>query len=199
VFSGFTNVNLKIFIQIRLHTVRIAKNRVCEKAVKILKGLEFWAALSIIIATICLMIANKLRWIYFGFFVGPFRANHWFVLIGALYIAFAVPIIAVSKRRYPRKFRALLRVHVFGNLLAFLLISLHFAGQVTRPAEFYPQLGTGLGLYIIVMLLVVTGFTHRFQLIPRLKSQVRKFVHVGFTFSFYILIGIHILHGLGFL
>ena len=193
-FSAYANVNLKIFIQIRLHTVPV-----CEKAVKILKGLEFWAALSIIVATICLMIANKLRWIYFGFFVGPFRANHWFVLIGTLYIAFAVPIIARSKQRYPSNYLALLRVHVFGNLLAFLLISLHFAGQITRPAEFYPQLGTGLGLYIIMILLVATGFTHRFQLIPRIKSQARKFVHVGFTFSFYILIGIHILHGLGFL
>jgi hypothetical protein len=145
------------------------------------------------------MVADNLQWIRFGFFVGPFRANHWFVWIGTLYIAFAVPIIAMAKRRYPSKFLALFRVHVFGNLLAFLLISLHFAGQIDRPAEFYPQLGTGLALYIIMMLLVATGFTHRFQLIPRIKSQTRKFVHVGLTFSFYIIIGIHILHGLGFL
>ncbi len=166
---------------------------------KILKSSEFWAALSIIIATVCLIVADKLRWIHFGFFIGPFRANHWFVLIGTLYIAFAVPIIAMSKKRRPSESLAFLRVHVFGNLLAFLLISLHFAGQINRPAEFYPQLGTGLALYIIMMLLVATGFTHRFQLIPRIKSQTRRFVHVGLTFSFYIIIGIHILHGLGFL
>jgi hypothetical protein len=167
--------------------------------VKILKSLEFWAASSIIIATVCLIAADNLRWIYFGFFVGPFRANHWFVWIGTLYIAFAVPIIALSKKRYPSRFPVLFRVHVFGNLLAFLLISLHFAGQIGRPAAFYPQLGTGWGLYIIMMLLVATGFTHRFQLIRRIKSQTRKFVHVCLTFSFYVIIGIHILHGLGFL
>ena len=164
-----------------------------------LKSLEFWVALSIIIATACLMVADNLNWIHFGFLVGPFRANHWFVWIGALYIAFIVPMIAVLKQRYNSKLLTFFRVHVFGNLLAFLLISLHFAGQINRPAEFYPDLGTGLTLYIVMLLLVATGFTHRFGLIPRIKSQTRKFVHVGLSFSFYIIIVIHILHGLGFL
>ena len=166
---------------------------------KVLRSVEFWAALSIIIVTVFLMFADRLQWIHFGFFVGPFRANHWFVWIGALYIAFMVPIIAISKRRYPTRFLTLFRLHVFGNFLAFLLISLHFAGQINRPVEFYPDLGTGLALYIIMILLVATGFTHRFQLIPQIRSQTRKFVHVGLSFSFYIIIGIHILHGLGFL
>jgi len=166
---------------------------------KTLKNAEFWAALSIIIVTVCLMVADNLDWVHFGFFVGPFRANHWFVWIGTLYIAIAVPILAVAKRRYLSRYTALFRVHVFGNLLAFLLISLHFAGQIGRPAASYPELGTGLALYIIMMLLVATGFTHRFQLIPSIKPQTRKFVHVGLTFSFYIIIGIHILHGLGIL
>ena len=166
---------------------------------KVLRSVEFWAALSIIIVTVFLMFADRLQWIHFGFFVGPFRANHWFVWIGALYIAFMVPIIAISKRRYPTRFLTLFRLHVFGNLLAFLLISLHFAGQINRPVEFYPDLGTGLALYIIMILLVATGFTHRFQLIPQIRSQTRKFVHVGLSFSFYIIIGIHVLHGLGFL
>jgi hypothetical protein len=166
---------------------------------KILRSVEFWATVTIIIVTIVLMIADNLQWIHFGFFVGPFRANHWFVWMGTLYIAFIVPIIAVAKRRYSSKFLALFRLHVLGNMLAFLLISLHFSGQISRPAAFYPDLGTGLALYIIMVLLVATGFTHRFQLIPQIKSQTRKFVHVGLSFSFYIIIGIHILHGLGFL
>jgi len=164
--------------------------------VKILRNAEFWAALSIIIVAVCLMVADNLDWIHFGFLVGPFRANHWFVWIGTLYVAFAVPIIAVSKKRYVSRYATLFRVHVYGNLLAFFLISLHFAGQIGRPLTAYPQLGTGLALYIIMILLVATGFTHRFELIPQVKSQTRKFVHVGLTFSFYIIIGIHILHGL---
>ena len=165
----------------------------------VLRSVEFWAALSIIVATVVLMVADTLQWVHFGFFVGPFRANHWFVLIGSLYIAFVVPVIAVAKQRFPGRFLSLFRLHVFGNLLAFLLISLHFAGQINRPAAFYPDLGTGLALYIVMILLVATGFTHRFQLLPQIKSQTRKFVHVGLSFSFYIIIIIHMLHGLGFL
>ena len=166
---------------------------------KILSSLEFWAALSIIVATAFLMIADNLRWIQFGYFVGPFRVSHWFVWIGTLYIAFIVPTIAILKKRLPSRYMTLFRVHVFGNLLAFVLVSLHFASQISRSPTSYPQLGTGLALYIIMILLVATGFTHRFQLIPQIKSQTRKFIHVGLTFSFYIIIGIHILHGLNFI
>jgi len=75
--------------------------------VKNSRSLEFWTALSIIIVTVLLMIADNLGWISFGFFIGPVRANHWFVWIGTLYIAFAVPIVAISKRRYLSKFSAL--------------------------------------------------------------------------------------------
>jgi hypothetical protein len=163
----------------------------------VVKSKEFWVALSIIIATIILMVADNLRWIHFGFLVGPFRANHWFVWIGTLYIAIIVPIIAILKKRKPNRYLTLFRVHVFGNLLAFTLISIHFAGQISRPPTAYPELGTGLALYIIMILLVATGFTHRFQLIPQIKSTTRKFIHVALTFSFYIIIIIHILHGIG--
>jgi hypothetical protein len=163
---------------------------------EILKNKEFWASLSIIVAAVCLMIMVNLRWIRFVAPIGPFRVMHWFVLIGTLYIALVVPTIAILKKRLPSKYVTLFRVHVFGNLLAFVLVSLHFASQISRPQTSYPQLGTGLALYIIMILLVATGFTHRFQLIPQIKSQTRKFVHVGLIFSFYIIIGIHILHGL---
>ena len=163
----------------------------------ILKSKEFWAAISIIIATILLMIADNINLINFGLTVGPFRANHWFVWIGTLYIAAVVPVIAILKKRKPNRYMTLFRIHIFGNLLAFLLVSLHFVGQISRPPTAYPELGTGLALYIIMVLLVATGFTHRFQLIPQVKSTTRKFIHVALTFSFYIIIIIHILHGIG--
>ena len=163
------------------------------------RNIELLIASLIIVVTLFLMVADNLRVIHFGYFVGPLRANHWFVLLGTFYVAITVPLIAKLKQKYSSKFLTLFRLHVFGNLLAFVLISLHFAGQVSRPAAFYPDLGTGLTLYIIMMLLVATGFTHRFNLIPKIKSQTRKFVHIGLSFSFYIVIGIHMLHGFGFL
>ena len=163
------------------------------------RNIELLIASLIIVVTLFLMVADNLRVIHFGYFVGPLRANHWFVLLGTFYVAITVPLIAKLKQKYSSKFLTLFRLHVFGNLLAFVLISLHFAGQVSRPAAFYPDLGTGLTLYIIMMLLVATGFTHRFNLIPKIKSQTRKYVHVGLSFSFYIVIIIHTLHGFGFL
>ncbi len=142
------------------------------------------------------MILDHYLVFFIGFFVGPFRLSHWLVWIGTLYIAFIVPVIAVLKKKYAERFMTLFRIHVFGNLTAFLLISLHFIAQMSRPATLFPQLGTGLALYIDMILLVGTGFTHRFALIPQINSQTRKFIHVGLTFSFYIIIVIHILHGL---
>jgi hypothetical protein len=167
--------------------------------VKNLRDLEFWAALSIIIATVLLMAAINLRWIQLGFEIGPFRLNHWLVWAGTLYVAFAVPIIAMVKRRSPSKFLALLRIHVFGNLAAFLLISLHFASQFSRPPTSYPELGTGLALYIVMMLLTATGFVQRFNMAPKVKPQQMRFFHTSLAISFYLIIVIHILHGLGIL
>ena len=36
-----------------------------------------------------------------------------------------------------------------------MLISIHYAQQVGRPAAFYPDLGTGLALYIVMVTLVI--------------------------------------------
>jgi hypothetical protein len=161
------------------------------------KNLDFWLSSLIIFVTVYFMVVIYLHWYNLGFFFGPFRLNHWLVWIGSLFIAFAVPAFALSKRRYPTKTKSLLRFHVFGNLLAFLLISLHFASQIGRPAAFFPELGTGLALYVVMLLLTVTGFSHRFRTITRPKPQTTRFLHVSVALSFYIIIGIHILHGLG--
>ena len=163
------------------------------------KQKDFWASTLIIALTIFLMIAIILHWLTIGFLVGPFRLSHWFVWVGTLYIAFTVPTIAILKRRYPNRIGTMFRLHVFGNLFAFLLISLHFASQLSRPAERYPDLGTGLVLYIAMILLVSTGFLHRFRFFPKIKPQTYRFVHTGSAMAFYLIIVVHVLHGLGIL
>lgn len=170
-----------------------------QKVSGVTKERDFWAATVILVSTIFLMIATIIHWLNIGFLVGPFRLNHWFVLIGTLYIAFAVPIIAILKRRNPNRIGTLFSLHVFGNLFAFLLISLHFGSQISRPAERYPDLGTGLVLYIAMILLVSTGFLQRFRLIPKIKPQTYRFVHTGSALVFYLIIVVHVLHGLGIL
>src|SRR3989304_8125140 len=163
------------------------------------KEKDFWIATAILIVTVSVVAAIILHWIRFGFFVGPFRLNHWFVLIGIIYIALIVPTIAFLKKRFPKRYATLCRVHIFGNLLAFMLISFHFASQISRPANSYPELGTGVVLYIAMVLLVGTGFLQRFQLIPSIKPQSYRFVHIGSAFAFYLVIILHILQGLAIL
>jgi hypothetical protein len=88
---------------------------------------------------------------------------------------------------------------MFGNLLAFALISVHFASQISRPAAHYPNLGTGLALYVALILLVGTGISQRFHLTQKIKPQTYRFLHTGAAVTFYLIIVIHILHGLGIL
>lgn len=164
-----------------------------------LKKAEFFFALLLIVAAIFFLVAAYLDWVDFGFIIGSYRFNHWLVWIGSLYIALTIPIYTMLKRRYPIRTRQLLGFHVLGNLTAFVLVSIHFSSQVSRPAAFYPDLGTGLALFISMLLLVATGFSHRFGIIKSVKPQAHRLVHVGLALSFYLIIGIHILQGLGFL
>lgn len=96
------------------------------------------------------------------------------------------------KHRYPGSYRTLFKIHVFGNLIAFLFISMHFTQHISRPI----LLGTGLALYIIVAAMVMTGLMQRFRLAKDfLKSW--RFIHVSLSLSYYIVLAVHILRNLG--
>ena len=157
---------------------------------------EFWLATSIIFVTIAAAIIVYLRLFNLSFFIGPFRLTHWFTWIGTLFIVIYTPIYHAAKQKYPAKLKTLLRIHVFGNLLSFMLITAHFAQQISRPATSFPDLGTGLILYIVMPLLVLTGYLQRFRVLKSMKPQTNRFVHVTSALTFYITIVFHILHGL---
>jgi len=166
---------------------------------KLSKNVDFWSASVIILVTVYLMVATYFRWFQLNFFVGSFRFTHWLGLIGTLFIAFFTPIYYVLKRRHLKRLKAIVRIHVFGNLFSFMLISIHFAQQIGRPPQSFPDIGTGLALYIIMLLLTATGFMNRFQIIRSVRPSLIRSMHVSITMSFYIIIGIHILHGLNIL
>ncbi len=163
---------------------------------KYLRDVDFWVATAIILVTIPLSAATYFRWFQLNFFVGPFRFTHWLVWTGTLYVAFATPTYYVLKRRYLTKLVTLIKIHMFGNLLAFMLVSIHFAQQIGRPPQFYPDLGTGLALYVVMFILVGSGFLHRFRIIRRVRPHLNRFLHVSVTMSFYIIIIVHTLQGL---
>ena len=104
------------------------------------KDSEFLLALLIVVVAGSVMIAAYLHWINMSFFVGPLRFSHWLAIIGTSYIAIDTPAFVALKRFYPEKFKGLLRYHIFGNLIFFSLISLHFAAQLGRPSAHYPTL-----------------------------------------------------------
>ena len=157
---------------------------------------ELWLAVIAIVLTVFLMFAYYNRWFSFAARIGPFRIIHYIAFAGTLYIAFGVILFTFLKSRSKKKYKMLLRFHGLGNLIAFALVSMHFAGQLGRPANFYPTFGTGLALYIGMVSLVGTGLCLRFGLIRRLNPATNRFVHAGLAFTFYIIILVHILHGL---
>ena len=102
----------------------------------------------------------------------------------------------LSSANTQEKTKSLLRIHVFGNLFSFMLITIHFAQQISRPAAFFPDLSTGLVLYIVMPILVASGFFHRFQVFKNIKPHSNRFLHVALTLTFYLTILIHILQGI---
>ena len=88
------------------------------------KDSEYISATTIILITIALAIIVYLRFFDLNFFVGPYRLTHWFTWIGTAFIAIFAPIFYVAKRKYPLKTKSFLRVHVFGSLFSFMLITI---------------------------------------------------------------------------
>jgi len=144
------------------------------------------------IAIITLSIGSHLQWWNLYFYAGPYLVHHWLGWIGALYIAVITPIYHLLKRRYPKYMKTLLTIHMFGNIAAFSLISTHFTQVITMSVF----LGTGLALYVIVAIMVVTGLMQRLQLLPSFRKSWR-FIHVSLSLSYYIVLSIHILRNVG--
>ena len=130
-----------------------------------------------------------------GFFLGSLRFSHWMGIIGAVFLLIFAPIFYVMKRRFPKRYKILINIHIFGFTTSFLLVSIHFAGQLSRPLQFYPDLGAGLALYIIAAFLVTTGYLYRYR---PFKSISRKFfphfnrwLHLSLISGLYIVIIVH--------
>lgn len=162
----------------------------------LLKNPSFWMALLLIIATPILMFTVYYDILQLHVYIGPYYIHHWLSWTGATFIAIFTPIYYSLKRKNPQRIKTLLGVHVFGNLLAFMFISIHFTQQISRPAQFYPDLGTGIVLYATMLLMVATGFSMRFQ-IGNTARKTLRFIHTSTTVTFYLIILVHIFHGLG--
>jgi len=164
----------------------------------VLRDFYFWVSILLLAITDILFVGTILDWFDFGLVIGQYRLNHWFSWIGFLFVLFYIAFFVVLKRRFPTKIKYFLGIHVLGNLTSYLLISIHFASQISRPAQFYPDLGTGLVLYIFMITLVATGFLQRFNILGTFRKNWR-FLHASSVVALIVIIFVHILHGIGIL
>ena len=159
---------------------------------KLLRDTDFLAALAIILVTIILSAGSAFHWFQLSFLVGPLKFSHWLSWTGSMFIAFYTPVYAITKRRSPKRIKALLRIHTLGNLIAFTLVSMHYFQMAPR--------GTGVALLIAVSMLVATGFISRFQLLKKvgendlIKPHINRFIHISVTMTFYIVIIVHVFY-----
>ncbi len=149
---------------------------------------DFWAALVIIVLTIFLSTIALFYTHLFDFSIGFLSFNHWASWIGGLWIALVTPIYYVVKQRCPLRIKALLRFHIFGNLFAFMLISVHFWYEIATVT----RIGIGMALYIALLVLVVTGVLYRFNIWQSSKKYL-KYLHITMTTAFYLILIIHVL------
>jgi hypothetical protein len=153
-----------------------------------LKDLDLGGALVIILFTIVLssfVIVNRSS---FSFSVGSDLFTHWAAWIGGFWIAVVTPVYVVLKHYRPMRIKAWIRIHMFGNLFAFMLISVHFWYWVT----FVSFMGTGFALFVATLTLIVSGLLQRFNIMHSSRRYIR-FMHISMTTAFYLILTIHIL------
>ncbi len=155
---------------------------------------QFRLAIGLLAISIFVAVGTYMRlWdIYFS--IGPFSSDHWLSIIGGTYLLIFMVIFAYMKRYTAVNRGTLLKVHMFGNLLAVMFVSVHFAEQMGHAHD----LGTGLATYLLLVVIVATGFMMRFGLLTQKRESWRLF-HVGLSLSLFIVVVIHALKNFGIL
>ncbi|MEJ2241018.1 MAG: hypothetical protein P8Y18_02605 [Candidatus Bathyarchaeota archaeon] len=155
---------------------------------------EFLLSITLLLITIIFSAIAYTFWLELSFFVGPFFFVHWLGIIAAVFVALLIPTYYVLKRKRSQNRRILLRIHVFGNLVAFLLISIHFAQNFGRLINYFPKIEDGIVLFLVLVILVLTGFLEKFR-IGNKVLRYTKFVHRYIIVVFYTVVIIHMLQG----
>jgi hypothetical protein len=162
---------------------------------KCLKYSEFWLSLLILLVTVLFSAVAYVLWYNLGFFVGSLFFVHWLGLAATAFIAVLVPVYYVLKRRRPQKLKTLLRLHVFGNLFSFLLVSIHFAQNTGRLSGFIPRLEDGFVLFLVLSIIVATGMLERFEARHKIVKYTKP-VHRYAVAVFYLVMAVHVLQSL---
>lgn len=158
------------------------------------KNKEFWFSLLLLFLTVILSVFSFFNWNDLLFFVSSIFFIHWLGLISTFFIAVLVPIYYVLKRKRPQFIKKLIKIHVFGNLISFLFISIHFSQNTGRLSGSYFKLEDGFILFFFLSLLVATGILERFENNRKIVRYTKPIHRYG-VFIFYLIALIHTLQG----
>jgi hypothetical protein len=153
---------------------------------------HFKLMMGIVVILILATIGSYLRLWLLGQMIGPFRLAHWFAIFSSSYILIVTVFFAYGRRFTSLNRFFLLMLHTFGNLLASVLIFMHFAHHLSRPPQAFPQLGTGISSMLLMILILPTGFSLRFGFLPQ-QRETWRIIHVGVSIALLIVVIIHTL------
>ena len=157
--------------------------------------INFWGIIFIFLLTVHLNTAIFYGRLNLDYIIFGARLPHILVILGASFISLYTPIFYLLKRRNPKQYKNLLKLHMFGNSTSFMFISMHL---VIRSIIF--PMGIGLLLFFFTLFLVLSGFTFRFNVLKPFKiinegiPHYNRSLHISLTISFYIVLLFHLLN-----
>ena len=155
----------------------------------LIKNLSIWLSFVGLIAGLVLAVLSYSGLIPLGYKLGPYWLNHWIGWLSFGFVIIYVPIFIILKKRNPKIYPKLIKLHQIGFIVAFMLVSLHIGSQIRRV--FPPEIGTGIAAYVCLLVLVVTGIMQRKQMLSTRIGTLR-FVHLSMVVSFFLVIVFHI-------
>jgi hypothetical protein len=152
--------------------------------------LSIWLSFAAVAVGLALAVLSYLGLIPLGYKVGPYWLNHWLGWLSMGFIIIYVPIFVILKRRKPKIYPKLMKVHEIGFIVAFMLVSLHIGTQIRRV--FPPEIGTGIAAYVCLLVLVVTGIMQRNRILATRMATLRL-VHLSMVIGFFLVIVLHVI------
>ena len=152
--------------------------------------LSIWLSFAALTVGLVLAVLSYLGLIPLGYKLGPYWLNHWLGWLSMGFIIIYVPIFIILKKRKPKIYQKLMKVHEIGFIVAFMLVSLHIGAQIRRV--FPPEIGTGIAAYVSLLILVVTGIMRKNQILATRMATLRL-VHLSMVVSFFLVIVFHVI------
>jgi hypothetical protein len=154
------------------------------------RGVAISLSFAAVAVGLMLAVLSYMGMIPLGYKLGPYWLPHWLGWLPMGFVIIYVPVFVILKKRIPRIYPKLMKVHEIGFIVAFMLVSLHI-GPVLR-AVFPPEIGTGIAAYVSLLTLVVTGIVREYQILPTRMAALRL-MHLSMVISFCLVITLHVI------